>query len=132
MSTLIAPTQKKRLHLLLNQTGNTENKATIVEGFTEGRTIHSSEMTQQEAFEMIDHLVNLASSDKRQTPENKMRRKLISLAYEMRWAKPGDWKKAVQSIDKFCQGEHGKFKKPLNKHNYSELIQLVSQFGQFI
>jgi hypothetical protein len=130
---LITPTQKKRLHCLLNQTGNANNKAVMIIGFTEGRTEHSSEMTQQEAFEMIDHL-QLLLPDK-YSPlggggENKMRRKIISQAYEMGWAKPGDWKKAVAAIDKFCTGEHGKYKKPLQKHTYAELVQVVSQFGQ--
>jgi hypothetical protein len=126
---LITPTQKKRIHCLLNQTGNAENKAVMVSGFTTGRTEHSSQMSQQEAFEMIDHL-QLLLPDNNNTAENKMRRKLISLAYEMQWAKPGDWKKAMQAIDKFCKGDKGVFKKPLNSHTHIELVKVVSQFGQ--
>lgn len=125
----ITPTQLKRLHCLLTQTGNMQNKAVIVEGFTTGRTTHSNEMTQHEAFEMINHLVELTPGYE-STPSNKMRRKIISHAYEMKWAKPGDWKKAVTAIDKFCTGENGKYKKILNMHTYDELVKVVSQFGQ--
>lgn len=125
----ITPTQIKRLHVLLHQTGNTKNKANMVFGFTEGRTEHSSEMTDEEAAELIDHLVKSGPS-KKMDAANKMRRKIISQAYEMGWAKPGNWKGAIAAIDKFCTSEKGKFKKRLQEHSYSELVQLVTQFQQ--
>lgn len=128
---LLSPAQLSRIHILLAQTNNIEHKANIVEGFTEGRTFHSSEMTQQEAFNMIDHLVSLQPlktvlDDKK----NKMRRKIISMAYEMGWAPPGNWKAAVVAINKFCTGTHGIYKKYLNRHSHKELVLLVSQFEQ--
>lgn len=107
-----------------------DKKALIVSGFTEGRTEHSSEMTQQEAFEMIDHLVKLKPQVIEDDPDNRMRRKIISIAYEMKWAKPGQWATALLGIDNFCKGEHGIYKKELQEHTHDELVKVVSQFGQ--
>ncbi|MES1223382.1 MAG: hypothetical protein ABUT20_48250, partial [Bacteroidota bacterium] len=61
---------------------------------------------------------------------NKMRRKIISLVYEMNWAKPKDWKAAIKSINTFMAGTHSLYNKELNKLTYKELIQVVSQFEQ--
>ncbi len=127
----ITTAQIIRIHALLNQTGNMDNKEEIVSGFTDHRTTHSSQMTQQEAFKMIDHLAKYTPlQNVLNDAKNKMRRKIISMAYEMRWAKPGDWQAAVKAIDTFCKGTHGKFKKALNKHTHAELVQLVTQFEQ--
>jgi hypothetical protein len=126
---LLTFAQLSRIHVLLAQTNNIEHKADIVEGFTEGRTFHSSEMTQQEAFNMIDHLVSLQPlKTVLDDAKNKMRRKIISMAYEMGWAPPGKWKDAIAAIDNFCKGEHSIFKKSLNRHSHKELVQVVSQF----
>lgn len=120
-----------RLHALLNQTGNMQSKEDIIAGFTEGRTTHSKDMTQHEAFKMIDHLVKMAPlQNVLNDAKNKMRRKIIRMSYEMGWAKPGDWQTATKKIDNFCKGSHGKFKKSLQKHTHKELVELVTQFEQ--
>jgi len=121
----------KQLHTLLSATGLMQQKENLVLGFSHGRGESSKDLTDAEAKEMITYLQS------RQVPSlegvvesaaNKMRRKLISIAYEMHWAKPGDWKTAVMAIDIFCTGPHGMFKKELKQHSYKELVQVVSQF----
>ena len=59
---------------------------------------------------------------------DKMRKAVISQAYNMQWAKAGDWQTAIQSIDAFCMGPHGIYKKRLNEHTEQELNKVVTQF----
>lgn len=122
----------KQLHTLLSANGLMAEKANIVLGFTQGRSESSKELTEREAREMIEWMRSLTPSPSPQRERgdaaNKMRRKIISLAYEMHWAKAGDWRAAVAAIDKFCLSEKSLFKKALNAHSYKELVQVVSQF----
>lgn len=125
--------QNKQLHTLLSANGLMAEKANIVLGFTQGRSESSKDLTDSEARELINYLQQasprpLSARGGEGEASNKMRRKIISLAYEMHWAKAGDWRAAVAAIDKFCSGEKSLFKKVLNKHSYKELVQVVSQF----
>jgi len=129
----IQPSQKRRLHLLLNLTRLMWQKQSLISSFTGGRTEHSSQMTDKEAEALISYLQDQGQdNDKDEINKrmDKMRKKLLSYVYEMRWAAPGDWTTALQKIDEFCTGKHGRFKKPLQKHSYEELVQVVTQFGQ--
>lgn len=116
----------KQIHVLLNNTGLAEQKASMILGFTWGRSESSKDMTDAEAIDFIEYL--RAQPNAKGKAADKMRKKIISLAYEMRWAKAGDWKAAVDCIDKFCLSKNGIFKKELNKHSIPELVQVVSQF----
>lgn len=116
--------QNKQLHTLLSANGLMAEKANIVLGFTDGRSESSRDLTDEEARELIDYL----QKEKPDDACNKMRRKIISLVYEMHWAKAGDWRAAMAAIDKFCLSEKSLFKKALNSHSYGELVQVVSQF----
>src|SRR5665213_2265385 len=124
--------QNKQLHTLLSANGLMAEKANIVLGFTQGRSESSKELTEGEAREMIDWMQSLtpgpSPKKERGDAENKMRRKILSIAYEMHLAKAGDWKTAMFHIDAFCKGPKSLFKKGLNKHSYKELAQVVSQF----
>lgn len=120
----IIPQQIKQIHTLFSASGLKEQKANIILGFSHGRGESSKDLTDAEAQQLINYLQKQKAPD----AANKMRRKIISLAYEMHWAKAGNWKAAVECIDKFCTGPHGIYKKELNKHSYQELVQLVSQF----
>ena len=117
--------QNKTLHTLLSATGLKDQKASLVLAFT-GRSESSKDLTDAEANQMIEWL--RSKQEKPDDAANKMRRKIISLAYEMHWAKAGDWKAAVESIDKFCISKNAIYKKELNKHSAPELVQVVSQF----
>lgn len=137
----ITITQNKIIHALLGKVGLMAHKADIVAGITSGRSSSSKDMTVDEAKAMITYLRTLSpapSSDcfasfamtKRGDSANKMRRKLISLAYEMLWAEVGNWKAAVAALDGVLTSPKSLFKKPLKKHSYTELVKVVSQFEQ--
>ena len=115
-----------QLNGLLSATGLVTQKEALVLSATKGRSGSRRDLTDFEARGLINYL----QEEKNKMPDaaNKMRRKIISLAYEMHWAKAGDWKAAVESIDKFCLSKNGMFKKQLNKHTYEELVQVVTQF----
>jgi hypothetical protein len=119
--------QNRQLHTLLSITRLMHEKANLVNGFTGGRSDSSKDLSFEEAADMIEYLQGERKSVKSEAA-NKMRRKVISLAYEMRWAKSGQWATALLSIDNFCKGEHGIYKKELQMHGYNELVQVVTQF----
>ncbi|SRR5258708_7944221 len=124
--------QIRRLHLLLNHTNLMWQKQSLILSHTQGRTEHSREMSSTELAGLISYLEE-QSQDNNKLYRNKqmdrMRKKVLSYAYEMRWATPGDWATALKEINAFCTGKHGIYKKILQKHSYEELINVVTQFG---
>lgn len=120
-----------RLHLLLKETGLTEQKQALVHSYTAGRSESSKDLTDAEARLLNDWLATQQpdKSDEA-TRMDTMRKKIISMVYEMQWCDAGDWKAAIKAINAFCTGQHGKFKKVLNKHNYKELVHVTTQFNQ--
>lgn len=88
--------------------------------FSKERTESSKELTDSEALDIITHLEGSTI---------KMRRKLISLCYDILWV-DGSGKADVSRLDNWCQ-KFGKFKKKLNDHNTGELQLLISQFETF-
>lgn len=117
--------QSKTLHTLLSKTGLMNSKKDLILGFTHGRAESSKDLTEREAAMLIAYLQR---QKKEEDPCNRMRRKIISMCYELRWAKAGDWKTALEKIDSFCEGAKGIYKKKLQTHTYQELVQVVSQF----
>jgi hypothetical protein len=120
-----------RIRTMLSRLGLNSLKDDMVLGFTNGRTSHISEMTDAEALEMAANLqAEINKENEKGKAMNRMRRTVISTAYEMGWATPGDWKTAIQRIDEFNTGSHGKYKKKMQEHSYDELVNLVTQFRQ--
>ncbi|MGJ1499836.1 hypothetical protein ACR79R_21160 [Sphingobacterium spiritivorum] len=81
------------------------------------RTESSRDLTDTEAMKIIDDL-------EKQTI--KMKRKLISLCYDILWVTTSG-KADVARLDSWCR-TYGKFKKPLNSLVASELQVLITQF----
>ena len=128
----VTPSQIRRLHMLLNHTGLMWQKQALILSFTHDRSEHSRDMTPSEISDMISHLEGQSKDNDavyRNKQMDKMRKKLLSYCYEMRWADPGDWPAAIKKIDEFCSGKHGIYKKALQKHTYEELVNVVTQFG---
>lgn len=122
---------------LLTKTGNSKQKEDIVEGFTNGRTKHISEMYPAEFSALVLHLQALAPKTKKDISAEKMRRRIISMAHEMGWhaVKDGRYilnadgkpKADMKRIDAWCV-KYGHGAKKLNKYTYDELPTLVTQF----
>lgn len=124
--------QNKLTHALLAQTNLTANKADLVSGFTQGRTEKSSEMTEFEAREFIEYLKKQVpvKRTQQQISADKMRKRILSLAWEMAWIvystneKP---KVDVKRVNEWCL-KYASLKKPFNDYLYNELPDLVTQF----
>lgn len=118
--------QNKMLHGLLNKTGLMNEKANIINGITKGRSESSKDLSFDEARLMINWL---KSQDKTSNDENRMRRKILSMAHECGWHNlvDGEWKIDMRALDTWCV-KYSYLKKELNKYTYLELPKLVTQF----
>lgn len=100
---------------------------------TSGRTNSSTQLTQKEAFEIIDELSKLTSEEP--DPADKMRKKIISMAHSIGWYEnqirmPDEKPRVSMSrINAWCE-KSGYLHKPLNKYTCAELPKLVSQFQE--
>ncbi|KAA2245510.1 hypothetical protein F0L74_06005 [Chitinophaga agrisoli] len=125
-----------KLHILLKETRNQEQKADMVLGFTGGRTASSASMTDAEAVKMITHLeeikVNIGmkaggrNAGKIYEATNTMKFKIIGLAIECGWTKDGG-KIDIGRLNDWCI-RFGANHKRLDDHTYMELPALVTQF----
>lgn len=127
----ITPNQLKAIHALLNAAGLKDEKESIVDSFSGGRTVHVGELSKGEAMALIGHLKSLDSTAQR---ADKMRNKILSMAHEMGWEKEVDnrqlakGKKPIdmQRVNNWCV-KYGYLHKRLDAYNYNELPRLVTQ-----
>lgn len=116
--------QLKKLHTIRNQYAEyRDNDAwhDLIEGFTNGRTRTSKELSLQEAKELIE---SLDESNRR------MRNKVYAICLNIGWFQTGqkdDLKINWGVIDNFLK-TRGVVKKPLRKCSHKELAEVVSQF----
>ena len=116
--------QLRAIHALLGEHGLRDEKESIVEAFTGGRTTHSSKMSGKEAAALIGHLKSLNPVNNR---ADKMRNKILSMAHEMQWEKEG--KVDMEHLNNWCLSK-SYLKKKLDDYEYNELPKLVTQFEQ--
>lgn len=95
----------------------------MTQGFSGGRTTHVSSLHLEEGKAMIRHL---KSRDPQEKKAEVMRRKIISMAHEMRWELPTG-KADMKRIDAWMVKSSYLHKK-LNQYQYNELPKLISQF----
>lgn len=123
---LMTKENNSKLHGLLNSTNLLPQKASLILGFTAGRSESSKDMTEEEALSLIAYLKDKAK-ETTDTDLQNLRRKIISIAHQMYWYLPNTRKIDMVRINNWCTS-YGKFKKELNAHSYNELVQLVTQF----
>lgn len=130
--------QIKMLQTLRRQHGlDEETYRGMLAEATGGRTGSTKELSQKEAFALIDGLVKAlrqAQGDstwqQRNKAMDKMRRKIIGYAREMGWWLPGEMRVVdMERINGWCC-KYGFGHKPINRYSYDELPKLVSQFEQ--
>lgn len=111
-----------------------EERADVIEHTLGVKKTGLRELTDAQLRELIFRLRMLGGTSAKPEPRpqldsaDKMRKTIISNAYQMKWASPGDWRTAVASIDEFCMSAKGLFKKKLNDHTDQELNKVVTQF----
>ena len=82
--------------------------------------------TSLEASKMIQSLKSDRQKKEQETPENKMKKKIISMAHTIGWEHKNG-KIDMTAVNTWCT-QKGMYKKALDAHNYTELIYLVTQF----
>ncbi len=102
-----------------------QNKESLILGITNDRTASISDLKQSEINDLIRHL----ESEKKPDPADTMRKKIISMAWQMNWTKEvkGKLKADIARINKWCI-DSSYLKKGLNDYKYKELPKLVAQF----
>lgn len=133
--------QNKQLHAILGKLNlEQEVKQQLVFNHTQGRTTSTKEMQINECQALINYLNHLQKNIvevkevpapvKLITPEQKMRRKVLSICHEMGWRLPSG-KIDINRVNAFCLN-HSTLKKELNAHTAKELPKLISQFEQLL
>lgn len=124
---MITGKQLKILHYLLNNNKLMDYKRDLVMEFSKGRCESSKKLTEQEAQNLIDHLNELDPSDK-------MRKKIISICYQigMIYGDSAADKKMNQAKVYAFIKKIGYLKKDFNSYSRSELTKLIYQVEQIL
>lgn len=115
----------KALHSLLSELGWIDQKESLVYSFTNERTVHSSEMTNPEAVELIKHLQKeLWKKEKKEKPDpaDGMRKYIISIFYRKYNAQTKEQKQEAVRECKAWIEKH--FKGDLNDFSRQELFTI--------
>lgn len=120
--------QNKRLHLLLTQLDALSHKADFAWHASYGRTMHTSELTDQEAGLLIEYLQTKATQVVEVKPKvgdriNRIRRRLISMFVEMGAIDPFTGKADMKLIYKLVR-EH--WQVGLNEMNQTQLSKVIA------
>lgn len=118
--------QLSAIYTLLNKAGLKEEKESIVNSFTAGRTTSVRKMKYAEAAALIGHLKSLDPIDK---ASDKMRNKILSMAHEMGWRISGTENIDMSHVNNWMRS-FSYLKKDLDAYKYSELPKLVTQFEE--
>lgn len=126
----------KHLMAMLTKTKLQGRRHAICWDYSNGRTESSKELNNAEMLAIIN---DLEKGFKELDRADAMRKKIISMAHEMGWHTPEGIKKGgeikykadMKRIDAWCCGKYSLYKKPLNAHNYHELVKLVTQFNLY-
>lgn len=111
----------------------------VVAEFTEGRTESLSSLSDGEYKELTLRMQRYNQYDPND-PANKMRRKMIAIARQMRWGEPhprplsrgeGSTNALMERLDNWCI-KYGKYGKKLNSHTVAELSLLVTIFEEVL
>jgi hypothetical protein len=121
--------QIKYVRRLLHQAGLSDEGDKIEQCLlhSNGRTESLTAMTQPETQSLINGLKE-AMGQPTETSEEKMRKKIISMAHDLGWRLPGGKKIDMHSVDTWCINKSG-FAKPLDALNYWELTKAVTMFS---
>ena len=126
----ITQAKAQEIKRLLVKTNLFKKKEEIISYFSVAQRKHIADLTDDEAVKCIDYLNEL------DVRGNNMRRKMLSLGYEMHFHEPlSRAEEAMQSKDlnfrhvsSWCESEKCKYRKPLRSLDPFELEEVVTQF----
>ncbi|MET4080095.1 hypothetical protein ABIB40_000035 [Pedobacter sp. UYP30] len=115
--------QVQKINILLIQLGLKDEKSEVISNFTEGRTVHSSKMSIEEARNLLLKLSEYS-------PDERIKSLIFSLAYQsgiIYGSTPEDKRMNTAKLNLFLK-ERGTVKKELKEMTYAELIKTHRQF----
>lgn len=131
----ITKQQLKAIHSAISKKGLKDSKKSIIKEASAERTESTKDLTYQEAQKLLMFLNNDKTSE--QQGIDKMIRKLMAMAYDIRWittyscvdADQVKTKKNYSQVYEWVK-KYGYLKKELKNYSYSELPKLLTQFEQ--
>lgn len=118
----------KAVNACLAAKGLMEDKKELIRQFTLGRTDRSSELTMEEANELLAMMNKNILPSPEQLRADKMARNIIAMARELGWVKrKSDGTSDYAVLDNWMLNK-SYLQKKLNRYSYEELPKLVSQF----
>lgn len=132
------PKLHRKFYMLLRKANATEQKAELVERFTEGRTSSSREMTTEEitrANKYIEFMIGGVEPSDDFKKGERMRKRIMSLCHQYGYTKFDEAKGAhVVDLDRLDAWmiKYGYLHKSLNSYKYKELPRLVEQFQKVV
>lgn len=125
---MITSGQIKKVHTLLSKSGLMDQKRSLIEAVTNGRTTSSKQMTFDEAVSLINYLSNDSDATYR------MRMKVFFYAYEIGICEHGDVterKINAAALDAYLV-KNSYLHKRLNEYSSAELPKLVNQMAMIL
>ncbi len=122
--------KKVRVIMLLNDLGIRDLKEDLVYNATGGRTTSLRESSDEEVELMLDSLISRSPISKRKEAEDRMRKRILSICYNLGWTKYNSLKsRLVVDMDRLNDWimKYGYLHKPLDEYDYTELPLLVTQ-----
>lgn len=115
----------RQLHAALATRGLMDSKRDIIAEATNGHTDRASALSLSELTAVIER-VNGKPGTSAPREGDRQRRYIISMAHELGW-KTEDGRADMQRINAWCE-QYGKYHKPLNDHDTTELSIIIDQF----
>ena len=121
--------QIKIIHTLLSRIGRAnekEFKMELVQNYTGRRATSTTQLTYNEAAELIADLQRQVALTPDQIKANAKRRLILSYAHQMGWEKDNG-SVDMERVNAWCE-KYGQYHKPLNEHSVTELSHLIVQY----
>ncbi|MGE0636009.1 MAG: hypothetical protein AB7G44_03470 [Bacteroidia bacterium] len=117
----------KRLHTLLNITGQMDSKRELISAATNGRTESAKELKPHEMKALLGKLQALAPQAPNDARTRQMK-KIYALARNKQWTywNGAAFKVDTARLDQWCI-KYGQYHKPLQQHTNAELTHLLTQ-----
>ena len=124
--------QIRLFYAMLTNSGLLELKEDIVSSFTNGRTVHVTELSDVELQKLCSTMRERGfPTTQKETQEYRLRRKIYALCFDIGiiyGQSPEDWQMNYAKVDAFCISR-GTVKKGLREQGAGELKKTLRQFS---
>lgn len=133
----IAPNTNRRLHALLTKVNWLDKpgmKEQLVEKYSQIGSQSSRDLLETEARQLVKHLEQVAER------MDKMRKKLLSLGYQMHWDRPDcpelqglePYMVNKLRVDRWCKSDKSRHRKGIAEMTAKELSETITQLEKVL